>query len=41
MAERAATFFKEQALPFQVLRDGDAILVEHGAISLLSNPVKD
>jgi dipeptidase E len=41
MAERAATFFKEQVLPFQVLRDGDAILVEHGVISLLSDPVKD
>ncbi|WP_267550885.1 Type 1 glutamine amidotransferase-like domain-containing protein [Rhizobium rhizogenes] len=41
MAERAATYFREQALPFQALRDGDAILVEHGAISLLSHPIKD
>ncbi len=41
MAERAATFFKQHALPFQVLRDGDAILVEHGVISLLSDPIKD
>lgn len=37
MAERAVAFFKERALPFQAIRDGDAIMIEDGAVSLLSN----
>lgn len=36
-AESAVSYFEQQALPFQTIRDGDVILVEGDTISLLSN----
>ncbi|WP_414090677.1 Type 1 glutamine amidotransferase-like domain-containing protein [Rhizobium sp. BR 314] len=35
-AEKAVRFFEENSLPFQAIRDGDAIIVEDGATSLFA-----